>query len=440
MRSESMVDMHAGGRPLSRMDRYMLDFQRAYPTRPVSVTCYLLRVSGAPDLDAVRAAVLERVEAFPALTERLVERRGRAPRWEPGGGIDVASQVREYRLPADATEDDLRAMAARLSSIVTPLDRPAWEVGLVTSPGADDVHVFFRSSHVWVDGLSQTRVLTCLFGDQTAPAPWVRTGRLTARTLASAAVRQATTWSGPSAAPAALTEPSDGTCTVHWAHTDLERLRTLGKVYGGSVNDVYLVTVGGAIGAWSAPVGQRPVQAVLSVSTRRPAERAVLGNAFVATRVALPTEPAPPSERFAMMRQQTSYYKGDSNAALAERFWSDRVPSRFGHATIGGGQELRRAAVNTTNLGPIPGPLTVAGAPVTAALPVPAVREGRRQVLVTLGGVGRTATVGFTVPAPRGAELAGLWLTEIENLERAAGIVPVPDQHLPTLAGGLETR
>lgn len=440
MRSESLVEMRAGGRPLSRMDRYMLDFQRALPTRPVAVTCYLLRVAGTPDLDAVRAAVLERVAAFPVLTERLVEGRGRVPRWEPGDGFDVARHVREYRLPAGATEDDLRAMAARLSAVVTPLDGPAWEVGLVTSPDADETHVFFRSSHVWVDGLSQTRVLTFLFGEQMAAAPWVRTGKLTARSIASAAGRQATSWALPSGAPTALTEPDTGECTVHWAHAGVERLRAIGRAYGGSVNDVYLVSVGGAIAAWSPPMGRWPVRAVLSVSTRRPEERSVLGNAFVATRVSLPTRPAPPDERFAMVRRQTAFYKGDSGAALAERFWSDRVPCRFGHATIGGGQDIRRAAVNTTNLGPIPGPLTVAGAPVTAALPVPAVRAGRRQVLVTLGGLGPTATVGFTVPAPGGAQLADLWLAEVESLERAAGLSPEPQDAVPTLAAGRDSR
>jgi len=62
------------------MDRYLLDFQRSSPTRPVTVTCCLLRLAGTPRLDDVRTADLDRVRAFPALTERLVERRGRSPR------------------------------------------------------------------------------------------------------------------------------------------------------------------------------------------------------------------------------------------------------------------------------------------------------------------------------------------------------------------------
>ncbi|MBL7500400.1 hypothetical protein I6A84_21915 [Frankia sp. CNm7] len=443
MRSESLggVDSpggaHLGGRPLSRMDRHMLDFQRAYPTRPVSVTCCLLRVAGVPDLDEVRAAVLERVQAFPALTERLVERRGRAPRWEPGGEIDMARQVREHRLPAGATEDDLRAAAARLSGIVTPLDGPAWEVGLLTSPGAGDSHVFFRASHVWVDGLSQNRVLTFLFGDETAAGAgptWTRTGKLTPGALMSAARLQAASWAGPSGGLAALAGPAEDRHSVGWASVGVDRLRAVGRAYGASVNDVYLVTVGGALAAWSSPVGRSPVRTVLSVSARRASEHSVLGNAFVATRVALPLGLASPAERFERVCRQTAPYKGGSSVSLGVRFWSDRVPARFGHLTIGGGQELGKAAVNTSNLGPVSGPLTVAGAPVTAVLPVPAAREGRRQVLVTLGGLGRTATAGFTVPVPGGAELAELWLAEIEDLERAAGIVPAPDQAVATLA------
>jgi hypothetical protein len=413
----------------------MLDFQRAWPTRPVSVTSYLLRLSGSPDLDQVRAAVLGRVATFPVLTQRLVERRGRAPRWESCGGLDVARHVREYRLPAGAGEDDLRAAAARLSGVVTPLDRPAWEITLLTGHDQGDAWVFFHASHVWVDGLSQNRVLAFLFGDESAagasPA-WTRTGKPTPGALASAVRRQATSWAGPSGGLTALTGPGDDRHgvghTVGWASVGVDRLRAIGQAYGASVNDVYLVTVGGALAAWSSPVGGSPVRAVLSVSARRESERFALGNAFVATRVALPLEPASLPERFEMVRRQTAPYKGSSNASLAERWWSDRVPTRLGHRTIGGGQELLRAAVNTTNLGTIPGPLAVAGAPVTAALPVPAAREGRRQVLVTLGGLGRTAAAGFTVPGSGGAKLADLWLAEIEGLERATGIMPVPDQ------------
>ncbi|MDT3441050.1 MULTISPECIES: wax ester/triacylglycerol synthase family O-acyltransferase [unclassified Pseudofrankia] len=421
----------------------MLDFQRAYPTRPVSVSSYLLRLAGSPDLDQVRAAVLDRVRAFPALTERLVERRGRAPRWEPGGVIDVTRHVREYPLPAGATENDARAEAVRLSGVVTPLDGPAWEVGLLTSPGTGDVHIIFRASHVWVDGLSQNRVLTYLFGDEAtamAGPAWIRPGKLTPGMLVSAARRQAASWAGPSGGLAALTGPGGGRPSVGWASIGVDRLRAVGQAYGASVNDVYLVTVGGALAAWSSPVGQSPVRAVLSVSARRTAERSILGNAFVATRVALPLELASPAERFEQVRRQTAPYKGGSSASLGERFWSDRVPSRLGRRTIGGGQELRTAAVNTTNLGPIPGPLAVAGAPVITALPVPAVREGRRQVVITLGGLGRTVTAGFTVPAPGGEELAELWLAEIEGLERAAGIVPVMDEAVVTLAAGPAPR
>jgi len=439
MRSEFPGGLRPGGRPLSRMDRYMLDFQRAFPTRPVSVAGCLLRLSGSPDLDQLRTAVLERVQAYPALTERLVARRGRAPRWEPGGTIDVTRHVREHQLPAGATEDDLRAAAGRLSGTVVPLDAPAWQVDLLTSPDTGEVQVMFRASHVWLDGLSQNRVLTLLFGERTAAEAgpgWVRTGTLTPGALAAAARRQATSWAGPSAELAALTGPDDGCRSVGWASVGVDRLRAVGQANGASVNDVYLVALGGALAAWTSPVGSSPVQGVVSISARRPGECAVLGNAFVATRVALPLERMSAAERFELVCRQTGPYKGGSDVSLADRFWSDRVPARFGRRTIGGGQEVRRAAVNSTNVGSIAGPLTVAGAPVTAAMPVPAAREGRRQVLVTLGVFGRTATAGFTLPAPGAAELADRWLAEVDDLERTAGIVPAPDQAVATLAAG----
>ena len=90
--------------------------------------------------------------------------------------------------------------------------------------------------------------------------------------------------------------------------------------------------------------------------------------------------------------------------------------------------------MNASNVGPIRGPLAVAGVPVTAASPVPAARPGRRQGLVTLGGLGPTASAGFTVPGPGAADLAARWLAEIATLEHAAGIAPV--QAVPAAATG----
>ena len=73
---------------------------------------------------------------------------------------------------------------------MTPLDGPAWQVTLLTAPDAPHAYLFLRASHVWLDGLSQRRVLTMLFGDRDAAAAdpaWTRTGSLTAGTLVSAA-------------------------------------------------------------------------------------------------------------------------------------------------------------------------------------------------------------------------------------------------------------
>ncbi|MBL7491470.1 hypothetical protein I6A60_07935 [Frankia sp. AgB1.9] len=414
----------AGPRPLSRMDRALLGYQRENRATPLSVA-YLLRAEGRCSVGALRQAVLERAALFPLLAHRVTHGAGQAswPDWAPDPWFDVITHVREHRLPAGADAADVRALVARRCQTQIPLDAPPWELCLLHAPGAAEFYVLFRASHVWLDGTALHRVLTALFGAETAVASagWLREGRVTPRSLALAGGRLAG-WMTPTASLEALARPVAGEHDLYWASTSVERLRALGRAYGATVNDVFLVALAGAFEAWSRPVGgARRLKILMPVSARRPDESDHLSNFVVGTRVGLPCGPGSPSRRFGVVRRQTSRYRRGTDAGAGERWWFERVPTRYGRVAVAMGMDPRRVAVSTSNLGVMPAPLTIAGSPVKEAVPVPVPVPGQR-MFVILGGVGPTASLGVAIDrnVPRGATLANRWLAELDNLARTA--------------------
>jgi diacylglycerol O-acyltransferase len=355
----------------------------------------------------------------------------------------------------------------------------------------------FRASHVWLDGTAMHRVLTLLFGDMPSLQARGGTGRRATPWAVMLAAGRLAGWVPPSGRLAALTGPGAAEHQVHWVTTGVGRLRAVARGYDASVNDVFLVALAGALHAWSPPAGagpgaawqaspgpraaglvpvRRPPRALMPVSVRRPEEHTDLGNVVVGARVTLPSGETSPWRRFELVRRQTGRYQRGAGAGVGERWWFDRIPARFAPASVAMGMDPRRVAVTTSNLGVLPGPLAVAGQPVTAAVPVPVAIGGQR-LFVMLAAHGPTACLTVAVhpglagrpglgpgavpgrgqcagrrpradrPGSAGdpagdaaAVLAHLWLAEIADLEAAAGTGAVPAQPVAPARAAVDAR
>lgn len=410
------------------MDRALLGYQRRNRGTPVSVA-YLLRAAGACDIATLRGVIQDRAERFPVLTHRVTPTGGPASRpvWAPDPRFDASAHVWDVRLPPGADETDARSFASRRCGAPIPLDAPPWELSLLRAPGAEEFYVLFRASHIWLDGTALHQVLTMLFGTGAVPpARWLREGRVSPRSLAKAGGRLLG-WATPTGRLEALARPTVGELDLFGTSTSVERLRAVSRAYGATVNDVFLVALAGAFGRWSRPVGGS-LRTLMPVSTRRPGENDLLGNFVVGTRVALPCGPASPSRRFDVVRRQTLRYQRGSGAGAGERWWFERLPTRLGRTAVAMGMDPRRVAVSTSNLGVLPA-LAIGGNQVTEALPVPVLVPGQR-MFVMLGGLGATATVGIAADrnVPDSANLATLWLAELDAMAQAAGLDTVPAQ------------
>jgi diacylglycerol O-acyltransferase / wax synthase len=164
-----------------------------------------------------------------------------------------------------------------------------------------------------------------------------------------------------------------------WTSFELARVRAVKSRLGGTVNDVVLATVAGALGRFlerrGLPrAGQRGLRvcAMVPVSVRPDAERGTTGNQIALWATELPIGEEDPRARLAAVREVTARLKNSKQALGAEVLaavseWT--VPTLLSIATR---MAYRSRAANlvVTN---VPGPqvpLYLLGAPLLTAYPM----------------------------------------------------------------------
>lgn len=122
--------------------------------------------SGAPDAQAVRAALAPRIAALAPLRNVLVRVPLRAfhPLWRDGGMPDLDVHIRTVRSAAPGGEPELSAELSRLANGRLPRDRPLWELWVID--GLDDgrVALALKLHHSVADGTASALLIEALFG------------------------------------------------------------------------------------------------------------------------------------------------------------------------------------------------------------------------------------------------------------------------------------
>ncbi|MET7568982.1 wax ester/triacylglycerol synthase domain-containing protein [Streptomyces sp. NPDC005492] len=381
---------------------------------------YLLLFHGAPpSVERVRHHVAETAPRVPVWAYRITERRGR-PAWEAGDRFEPRAHVHELLLPPGP--DPVGRMTRELLRLPFPDDARDWGVWLVHGWAPDAYALCYRVHHALQDGMGGATAVGALFGpgDRALPltVPADAEPPLKARELVAmlgadipAAARRTAHWTPASRAP-------DEHRTLHRTHVEVERLRTLGKAAGATLNQVYLAATAGALRAWSPgdwPPSARPLHAFMPLDTR-PAgwEQTTLGNHMAMLRVPLPCgEPDPRRRLESLVRtaRTTPERRAATRAGL-------RVLPRTGAALIRYFFGPRRTALTVTNIR-VPGGMTFDGDPVTASIGLPALLLDH-PLMVGLSSYGPEATVVFISDRadPDPALLPELWqraLTELED-------------------------
>src|SRR4051795_5441553 len=286
----------------------------------------------SPAYDDLVAAIEARLHLVPRYRRRLafppfgVSR----PVWGDGAHLHARYHVRHTALPEPAGDEQLRRLAGRVFSQQLDRDKPLWEIWLVDRVGEDRFGLICKTHHALVDGISGVDIMTVLFDlepdpPERAPGPaWTaRPAPSRAALFADALIERleepldvlraalahpeaATAEAGRAAAGlAAMTaaglagappSPLNVRIGPHrrfaWVDADLSRFKAIKGALGGTVNDVVLTAVAGALRAFVIRRGRDPegmeLKAMVPVSVRADAERGALGNRVAAMYAPLP--------------------------------------------------------------------------------------------------------------------------------------------------------
>lgn len=342
-----------------------------------------------------------RAAAVPRLRQRLVALPpgfGR-PVWVEVPDFDAAVHVRELRCPSPGDEQALLDLAVRVVGQRLPRRRPLWAAVLVPGLADGRTALVLVVHHVLADGLGGLALLSRILdpapaddgaGAEPARVPAVRPSwrRLAADALASdlaglrrvptacrelgRAVRAGGGLRSEAAVACSLLGRTRGQGRVAVARADLAALRATAHRYGGTVNDAVLCAVGGALHALLRTRGETvpTFRVAVMVSARRVAGPAELGNRVAPLLVGVPGEGSP-EERLRAIAGRVGRARAQATvppvvSTLGPVF---RVAARLGLYRL----YMRRQRRLHTLVSDVRGPArpgSLAGAPVTAVLPI----------------------------------------------------------------------
>ncbi|WP_372726956.1 wax ester/triacylglycerol synthase family O-acyltransferase [Nocardioides sp.] len=423
--------------------------------------------------------VQDRISFAPRYRQRLQAVPGRLanPVWVDDVDFDLSYHVRRSALPRPGSLDQLRELVGRIVS--RPLDRnhPLWEMYFVEGLADGRVALLSKSHQALVDGvhtvdlgqvlLDVTQTPKELGGDQWRPRSPVSplqllTGAVrdsvtsstttldTVRSNAEAVLRTVESASHrTNRVVSALTgrdpereSPISGTLSqqrrIVVLRTDLADYRTVRDAHGGTVNDVILAAVTGALRGWlmtrtESLGGLRQLRAVVPVSVvDKELEATSLGSQIAAHFVDLPIGEASPVVRLHQVSYSFQVHKETGRGVAANRLAgiAGFAPTTF-HA-IGArvaADEARRRGfqLSVTNVPGPQSPLYAAGARMTETYPVPPLLPGHA---LAIGVTSYDGGVFYGITADRDllpdADLLGPCLREAldELLDTATGARP----------------
>jgi len=378
------------------------------------------------DYDALIAHIEDRITFVPRYRQHLRRVPGRLanPVWVDDPDFDLAYHVRRSALPRPGSLDQLRELTARIMSRRLDPGRPLWEVYFVEGLEGGRVALLSKSHQILVDGISTvdlgqvlldvdpgprqvvpedwrpasepstaTLVLDALAENARSPRTLLTTTRGTAkatiRTIGALSGRLGTiagVLSNRRAAPDSPfnLEPSEQRRVV-LVRTALKDYRRVRRVHGGTVNDVILSTLTGAIRAWlmtrGEPVGTgRKIKALVPMSViDEELEPTSLGSQVVGHRISLPVGESSPVVRLHQVSYALRAHSETGRAVAADRIAgvAGFAPTTF-HA-LGSrvaAEESQGVNLVITN---VPGPqfpMFLAGAEMIETYPVPPLQPG----------------------------------------------------------------
>jgi diacylglycerol O-acyltransferase / wax synthase len=320
----------------------------------------------APGYEEMLDHIRTRLHLVPRYRQRLAQpplETGR-PLWVDDPTFNLEYHVRQTALPAPGTEDQLMRLVARIMSQQLDRSKPLWEMWIIEGLEEGGFALITKTHHALIDGISGVDLATVMFDLSPVPPeiphsdePWQPQPEPTgaelvaggaaglAKVAAGAVAAGLTLVRNPGATWRAVSEAAEGLGEVAWAGLNpapatplnvdigphrryrvvrnrLEDFKEVKNAFGGTVNDVVLTAVTGALRDWLHSRGVRTegleLRALVPVSTRTPGESGELGNRITVMRGPLPVYIDDPVARLRAVKAAMDGLKESKQAVGAE--------------------------------------------------------------------------------------------------------------------------
>jgi len=319
-----------------------------------------------PPFEQLLDTIRERLHLVPRYRQKLRIPRLEAgrPLWVDDPDFNLEYHVRQTALPKPGDEPQLMRLTSRIFSQQLDRAKPLWEMWLIEGLEDGRFAIVTKTHHALIDGVSGVDLATVLF--DLGPTPtviphpdeaWEPHAEPSVAEVAAAAATDAVR-GGLSIASRAidvLTRPqsalrearhaAEGVAEIAWAglnpapdtplnvphgphrrytvvRNELADFRMVKNTFGGTVNDVVLTVVSGALRTWLRSRGVRTegleLRALVPVSVRAKDQEGSLGNQIAVMRGPLPVYVEDPLARLRTVRQSMDGLKESKQALGAE--------------------------------------------------------------------------------------------------------------------------
>jgi len=314
---------------------------------------------GEIPFDTFVESVASKLHLVPRYRQRVVSppfNVGR-PTWEYDPNFDIRRHIHRVRIEQPGTDSQLADLAAKLYAGRLDREKPLWEVYLVEGLEGGRTGMIAKTHHCLVDGVSGIELLMVTLDVSQNPAPppppsgpynppaipdrlslffdaiwdsaaegverWAgfqkalvdltMGGDTTRARHVARALEVAIPYFAVPASPAPFNGPFSGERKLACTEVPFQEVRDIRKACGGTVNDVVLAMLGGALGRYLEMYGEatagRVMRVLTPVNVRREDERGALGNHIAMLLVEVPVGMQDPVRRLQTITKRTEELK-----------------------------------------------------------------------------------------------------------------------------------
>jgi diacylglycerol O-acyltransferase / wax synthase len=310
---------------------------------------------GEIDYERFKATIDSRLHQIPRYLQRVVPAPFNLghPTWEFDPDFNIDNHIFQLDIDEPGTDEDLRDLASKLFEGPLDRDKPLWEIYIINGMSEGRSALFARVHHCMVDGIAGVGLLYIILDTLPDPPPTEKKD-FERKPLPSANARLFDAiWDNaiegidnvtklqkdlveygdgaPDLVSSAkefssvmgnflkpikrlpFNQPFSGERRIGWAQFSFAEARAIRSALGGTVNDVALTVLGGAVRKYmkrhGAPTRREYLRVLVPVNIRKDQDRGALGNHIAFLPAEVPLDVADHVERFRQIHETMDILK-----------------------------------------------------------------------------------------------------------------------------------